>query len=82
MRDDERPLQDEEYGDDAIARAEKALYFESDRDGVRRHAAAIRNRKLFPLKHLGWCDFDENDDLEVRVPELIKGRILPKRPYS
>ena len=70
------PLQDEDYGDEVIARAEEALCYESDRAGVRQHAEAIRKRELLPLKHLGWFDFSESNDFDLQVPEIIKGRVF------
>lgn len=72
------PLQDEEYGVEILARAERDLVYESDRDGVRQHAAMIQKGELLPLKHLGWCDLSKGDHSGVEVPELIKGRILPQ----
>ncbi|MGC6425678.1 MAG: hypothetical protein ACON5H_01630 [Akkermansiaceae bacterium] len=72
------PLQDEEYGNAIIARAERCLEFESDRDTVRHHAEVVRNQELIPLRHLGWCEVSAQEQPDVGIPELIKGRVLPK----
>lgn len=70
------PMKDEKYGDDILARASEHLPCASDLASLLSHADAIRKKELIPLKHLVWCDILKLDHPDVRVPELLKGRML------
>lgn len=70
------PMKDEKYGDDILARASENLPYSSDLALLLSHADSIRKKELIPPKHLEWCDIPKSDHSDVRVPELIKGRML------
>lgn len=70
------PMQDSAYLKNILQRADERLEYRSDFENLLKHANAVKERKLIPLRHLNWCESPDVVHPVVEVPEILKGRFI------